>query len=176
MIGFAFDGTGYGDDGAVWGGEIMIADYRGYRRVGHFATPRCRAATPASAIRAGWRCPICGGRRGLGRRLPSVAACTDVERPCWPASWRPAELACRPRAWAGCSTRCPRSPGSCHRIAYEAEAAMRFEGLARAGDRAVRPGVSVRAARHDGTAMIADPTPVIRAVARRRARAGRRPR
>jgi hydrogenase maturation protein HypF len=35
VIGIAFDGTGYGLDGAIWGGEAMIADYRNFRRISH---------------------------------------------------------------------------------------------------------------------------------------------
>ncbi len=35
VIGVAFDGTGYGDDGAIWGGEILIADYKSYQRAAH---------------------------------------------------------------------------------------------------------------------------------------------
>lgn len=35
VIGFSFDGTGYGSDGAIWGGEVMVADYRGFRRAAH---------------------------------------------------------------------------------------------------------------------------------------------
>jgi hydrogenase maturation protein HypF len=35
VLGVAFDGTGYGDDGKLWGGEFMVCDYEGYERVAH---------------------------------------------------------------------------------------------------------------------------------------------
>jgi hydrogenase maturation protein HypF len=35
VIGISFDGTGYGEDGAIWGGEILIADYKTYQRAYH---------------------------------------------------------------------------------------------------------------------------------------------
>jgi hydrogenase maturation protein HypF len=36
VIGVSFDGTGYGIDGNLWGGEILIADVIGFERAGHF--------------------------------------------------------------------------------------------------------------------------------------------
>lgn len=35
VVGVAFDGTGYGDDGTIWGAEFLVADLTAYRRVGH---------------------------------------------------------------------------------------------------------------------------------------------
>jgi hydrogenase maturation protein HypF len=36
VIGVSFDGTGYGTDGNLWGGEFLIADITGFKRAGHF--------------------------------------------------------------------------------------------------------------------------------------------
>ncbi len=37
VIGFSFDGTGYGTDGTIWGGEVLIAGYERFERVGHLS-------------------------------------------------------------------------------------------------------------------------------------------
>lgn len=53
VIGLAFDGTGYGTDGAVWGGEVLIADRLAFRRAAHLSY----AAMPggAAAVKEPWR-------------------------------------------------------------------------------------------------------------------------
>ncbi|HEU5158408.1 MAG TPA: carbamoyltransferase HypF [Streptosporangiaceae bacterium] len=45
FLGVAFDGLGLGDDGTFWGGEVLLATYTGYRRLGRFA----RAPLPGGA-------------------------------------------------------------------------------------------------------------------------------
>lgn len=53
VIGVAFDGTGYGEDGAIWGGEFLIADYRSYQRATHLANIPLPGGD--KAIREPWR-------------------------------------------------------------------------------------------------------------------------
>ncbi len=132
MIGFAFDGTGYGDDGAVWGGEFLVADYAGFRRAGHLAY------APLPGGDAGVRNPC---RMALSQLrpagidwdpgLPPVAACSPTERSVL-ARQLETGLNCVPTSSMGRLFDAVSSlAGVCHRVAYEAEAAMRFEGLAR---------------------------------------------
>ena len=53
VIGVAFDGLGWGADGTVWGGEILVADLAAFERVGHLETVAMPGGT--AAIREPWR-------------------------------------------------------------------------------------------------------------------------
>jgi len=56
VIGVAWDGTGYGPDGTVWGGEILGADLSGFTRLGRLR-PVALAGGDA-AVREGWRMAV----------------------------------------------------------------------------------------------------------------------
>ncbi len=79
-VGAIFDGSGFGTDGTVWGGEILVGDCRGFERAGHLAPgphagrrPRCpravadglRLARRGGGARPG---PPGGASRKRGRR------------------------------------------------------------------------------------------------------------
>ena len=56
VIGVSFDGTGYGMDGTIWGGEILLADYKAFQRFGCI-TPFLQIGGDASS-REGWRIAV----------------------------------------------------------------------------------------------------------------------
>jgi len=56
VIGLSFDGTGYGADGNIWGGEILVADHKTYRRAAHLSyTPMPGGA---AAVKEPWRMAV----------------------------------------------------------------------------------------------------------------------
>lgn len=81
VIGFSFDGTGYGTDGAIWGGEVLVADYCHFDRIAHlnyFPLPGGDVAIRhpyRAALAALWAAGI-----EWDERLPPVAATAALER------------------------------------------------------------------------------------------------
>ena len=81
VIGFSFDGTGYGPDGAIWGGEVLVADYRGFTRAAHLAYSPLPGGD--AAVKRPYRVALAQlWAAGLEWEpaLPPVAACPETER------------------------------------------------------------------------------------------------
>jgi hydrogenase maturation protein HypF len=69
VLGIAIDGLGFGDDGTIWGGEFLLADYRGYRRIATFKPVAMVGGV--QAIREPWRNTYAHLVAGIG--WPKVA-------------------------------------------------------------------------------------------------------
>jgi hydrogenase maturation protein HypF len=81
VIGVAFDGTGYGADGAIWGGEFLIADLTGFRRGGLLAPVPMPGG--AAAIRQPWRMAAAYLDAAFPEGLPGELAVTRRNERRW---------------------------------------------------------------------------------------------
>ena len=82
VIGVAFDGTGYGTDGTLWGGEFLVADLGGFSRAGHLAPVPLPGG--AAAIRQPWRMAAVYLDAAFGGGPPDGLAVAGRNRGMWP--------------------------------------------------------------------------------------------
>ncbi len=68
-IGAIYDGTGFGTDGTIWGGELLIGDLVGFERAGHLWPVRLPGG--ARAVREPWRMACAWLHAALGQRPPA---------------------------------------------------------------------------------------------------------
>ena len=143
MIGVAFDGTGYGTDGTIWGGEFLIATLAGFhaRRPPRPGPAARRRRRDPPAVAHGRRLPR---RGGPGRRRASPVARRNADR------WGTVTAMARRRVNAPLTSSAGRLfdavaaiLGVRDEITYEGQAAIELEQLADPG----RPARTGRASR-----------------------------
>ncbi|GFE57198.1 carbamoyltransferase HypF [Geobacter sp. AOG1] len=135
-VGVIFDGTGYGLDGAIWGGEFLLGDYRGFRRVGQFRYVPLPGGD--AAVREPYRMAISWLHRAYGATLfalplPFLADVGETERG---ILLRMLERGINSPPTSSCGRLFDAAAailGVRSRISYEGQAAIELEALAEAG-------------------------------------------
>ncbi len=159
VIGVSFDGTGYGTDGAVWGGEFLIGDYRQFQRAAHFVYVGMPGAD--QAIREPWRMALAHLHHAeapnvLEGRIPSQAlriATTMLER-----ELNTPKTSSAGRLFDAVSALL----GLRDQVDYEGQAAIELEWLATRTPRCGSYDYNVES----GEALVIDTRPMIREIAR----------
>ncbi|MEV6555057.1 carbamoyltransferase HypF [Nocardia sp. NPDC051756] len=163
VLGIAFDGTGFGPDGAVWGGEVLAAGYKGFRRLAHLKYAPLAGGDVSvhrpyrMALAHLWAAGI-----EWSESIPSVRACPADERAVLTHQFETG-LGCVPTSSMGRLFDAVSSlAGVRHAVDYEAQAAIELEGLARGvSDTA---GYRFAIETDEAAPALLDPAPVLAAV------------
>lgn len=130
LLVFTWDGTGYGEDGTVWGGEALLGVPGAWRRVGSLRPFRLPGGDKAS--REAWRCALAlCWEQGLD--WPDCPKESGLLRQAWER-----RLHCPPASSAGrLFDAAAALTGVAVQSSYEGHAAMRLETLSAAGAEAI---------------------------------------
>ncbi len=128
-IGAIYDGTGYGTDGTVWGGELLLGSCEAYARVGHLSAVRMPGGE--AAIREPWRM-ACAWMAAAGLETPPEWA--NVRRLAVTGLASP-ETTSMGRLFDAVAAMC----GIRERVTYEGQAAIELEAAADPHERAAYP-------------------------------------
>ncbi len=164
VIALAYDGTGYGSDGTIWGGEVLVADYAGFERVAHLAPVGLPGGD--SAIRHPARIALShlhASGIAWDEDLFPVQACTAAQRRVLAqqcaTGFQVVPTTSMGRLFDAVAALLGLSPTA----SYEGQAAMELEALAdRAGSPASRGGLRMSVSA--GWPCVIDPTPVLRGI------------
>ena len=162
VIGVSFDGTGYGTDGAIWGGELLLANYRSFRRLGHLKyipLPGGDASVKRSYRMA--LAHLAAAGLPLSPDLPCVKAVPPAERQVLDRQLA-SGFNCVPTSSMGRLFDAAASIlGLRHTVTYEAQGAMELEAMA---DPACRDSYAFAMEPGDDGQLIFNPAPVLQAM------------
>jgi hydrogenase maturation protein HypF len=162
VIGFSFDGTGYGTDGTIWGGELLVGDLGGFQRAGHLGAAQLVGGD--AAVKRPYRMALAHlAASGVDwdERIPAVAVASEEERAVIRRQLETGLNAVETTSMGRLFDAVSSLAGVCHEVSYEGQAAIEFEALA-AGD---GHGDYRFELIENPDRLIIDPAPVIRAVA-----------
>src|SRR5262249_29543557 len=164
VIGVAWDGSGFGTDGRVWGGEFLVGDLSTFERAGHFDYVPLPGGD--AAVREPWRMAAALLRAAYGDAMSTLDLA--FTRRLDATAWRVLSQA----ADRGLNAPLTSSAGRVFdavasllgirdRVAFEAQAAMELEALAASEADLIYP----TALRHADDGIVVDTPDVIRRVA-----------
>ena len=168
VIGFAFDGTGYGrenGESTIWGGEVLVGGYRNFERMAHLSTVPLPGGD--AAIQKPYRMALAHlwvAGVEWGNALPPVEACPPTERTILKQQMERRLNTIETSSMGRLFDAVAALAGGCQTVTYEGQAAIEFEALADPDEQSSYAFDMAASSAEAEPSTLFDAAPVIRAV------------